>query len=63
MARPWVTQATQHREELIFLVGGEDGGWFVEDQQLGVAIEQLENFNPLLHSDRQVLHLSIRINV
>ena len=57
-----VTQATQHREELVLLVRGEDGGGFVEDQQPGVAIEQLENLNPLLHADGQVLHLRIRIN-
>jgi hypothetical protein len=57
-----VTQSTQNGEELVLLVRGEDGGGFVEDQQPGVAIEQLENLNPLLHSDGQVLHLSVRIN-
>ncbi len=56
------TQAAQHREELVLLVRGEDGGGFVEDQQPGVAIEQLENLDPLLHADGQVLHLRIRIN-
>ncbi len=57
-----VAQATQHREELVLLMRGEDGGGFVEDQQPGVAIEQLENLNPLLHADGQVLHLRVRIN-
>ncbi len=57
-----VTQSTQNCEELILLVRGEDGSGFVENQQPGVAIEQLENLNPLLHSDGQVLHLSIRVD-
>ena len=41
---------------------GKDGSGFVEDEQPGVAIEQLENLNPLLHADGQVLHLRIRVD-
>ena len=57
-----IPQSAQNREELVLFMRGEDGGRFVEDQQPGVAIEQLENLHSLLHADGQVLHLRIGID-
>ena len=60
--RPWSRSPRKTREELVLLVRGEDGGRFVENEQPGVAVEQLEDLNALLHANRQVLHLRIRID-
>ena len=57
-----VSQPAKDGEELVLLMYGQDCCRFVEDQQPGVAIEQLEDFNSLLHPNRQVLHLRMGID-
>ena len=51
-----ISQSAQNGEQLVFFMRGKHGGRFVEDEQPGVAVEQLEDLNPLLHANGQVLH-------
>jgi hypothetical protein len=53
----------QGPEEVLGLLGGEHGGGFVQNQQIGIIDERLEDFHPLLFTGRQLPHLTIRIDV
>ena len=44
----------QHREQGLGLLGGEDGGGLVEDQDAGVLGQDLEDLHPLLLAHRQL---------
>ena len=45
-----------HREELVSLLGGEDGGGLVQDQHIRAPVQGLENLHPLLQAHADVLH-------
>ena len=47
-------EPTQDGEDLFRLLRGEDGGRFVEDEDPGIAVERLEDLDPLLPADGQV---------
>src|SRR5258705_4497813 len=49
------TQLANDREELVDLLRCEDGGRLVEDEQLGAAIEDLEDLDSLLQTEWDVL--------
>ena len=51
---PLVDQRADHIEEVVDLAGGHDGGGLVEDEDLGVALEGLDQLDPLLDADRQL---------
>ena len=51
------------RHQLFDLLGGQDSGGFVENQNLVVPVEHLEDLHPLLHADGDVLHLGIQIHL
>src|SRR5690606_15223113 len=51
---PGVTQPPHHVEETISLLGGEDGGGLVEDEDGRVAVERLEDLYPLQDAHGQV---------
>ena len=55
-------QATDDREQLAGLLWGEDGGRLVEHEDVGVAVEGLEDLDPLLLTDRDVLDPGLRID-
>ncbi len=59
---PLGRQAADDREQLAGLLGREDGGRLVEDEDVGVAVEGLEDLDPLLLPDRDVLDLGLRIH-
>jgi hypothetical protein len=42
--------------------GGEHRGRLVEDQQAGVAVERLEDLDPLLEADREVLDQRVGVD-
>ena len=46
-------EAAQHVEEGVDLAGRQDAGRLVEDENFGVAVEQLEDLDPLLLAHRQ----------
>jgi hypothetical protein len=48
-------QAAQDRLQLGRLLGRQHRGRLVEDQDLGAAVERLQDLHPLLHADRDVL--------
>ncbi len=43
------------REEVVDLLRREHGCRFVEDEEAGVALEHLDDLDPLLDPDREVL--------
>ncbi len=50
-------------EELIDLLGRQHRGRLVEYEELGVAVEHLDDLDPLLNADRQVLDQRRRVDV
>ena len=50
-------------EDLDRLLRREDGGRLVEDQDLGAAIERLQDLDPLLDPDRQVADLGVGVDL
>ena len=52
----------QDREELPCLLRSEDSRWLVENQDVGAAVERLQDLNPLLLSDGDVLDLRVGID-
>ena len=50
------------REQLVGLLRGEHGGRLVEDEQVGVAGQRLDDLDPLLDADRQVLDQRVRVD-
>jgi hypothetical protein len=53
-------ERAQHAEQLLGLLRREHGGRLVEDQDLRAVVERLEDLDPLLLADRQVLDLRRR---
>ncbi len=47
-----VGQPTQDREDLLGLLGRQHGRRLVEDEDPGVAVERLQDLDPLLPADR-----------
>ena len=49
-------------EELVGLARGEDGGRLVQDHDARLAVEGLDDLDPLLDPDRQVLHEGVGVD-
>ena len=58
-----VAHVAQHREELVGLLRGEHGGGLVEDEDLGAAVEQLDDLDRLLLRDGHVVDLLVGVHV
>ena len=58
-----IAQAAKDAEQVVRLGGGQDAGGFVQDQDIGLTIQGLENLDPLLVTDRQVLDQRIGVHV
>ena len=56
-------QAAQDREDLLGLLGREDGGRLVEDEDPRLAVERLEDLDPLLPADRQRADLGVGVDL
>ena len=53
-----------HRgHQLLDLLRGEHRGRFVEDEDLVVAVEHLQDLDALLHTDRDILDLGVKVDV
>jgi hypothetical protein len=50
------------REQLLGLLRGEHGGRLIEDEQVDVPGEGLDDLDPLLRADGQVLHQLVRVD-
>ena len=59
---PFVAETAQHFEERVSLLWRQDGGRFVENENLRAAVERLEDFHALLESDRQLGHDGVERN-
>ena len=55
-------QGAHNFEQLFDFLGGEHGAGLIQDKDIGIAVEQLDNFDPLLDADRQIFDISIRVN-
>ena len=52
---PSATERSEDLEELARLLRRQDGGRLVEDEDVGVAVERLQDLDALLLADRDVL--------
>ena len=43
----------EHAEEVLGLLRGQDGRWLVQHQYPGLAVEGLQDLDPLLFADRE----------
>jgi len=41
-------------EQLFHFLRSQHSGWFIKNKDVGLAVQQLDNFYPLLDADRQV---------
>ena len=62
MDRPPSRSCAHDREQLLGLAGGEHRGRLVQDQHAGVAHQRLDDLDPLLHADGQVLDQGVRVD-
>ncbi len=54
-------QVLQDAEELLALLRREHAGRFVEDEEVGTAVQDLHDLGSLLQSDREVAHAGVGI--
>ena len=60
--RPGVLELPDDAEQVVGLGRGEHRGRLVEDQHGGVPDQRLDDLDPLLDADRQVLHQRVRVD-
>jgi hypothetical protein len=63
MVLPSALSCFEDPEQVIGLGRGQHAGRLVEDQDLGAAVERLQDLDTLLESDRQLLDDGIRIDL
>ena len=56
-------QAAQDAEQLLDLGRGEHGRGLVQDQDAGVAVEHLQDLDPLPLADREAAHRPVEVDV
>ena len=59
---PCVLERAHDLHQLVDLLRREHRGGLVEDQHLGVVGERLDDLDPLLHADREVLDQGVRVD-
>jgi hypothetical protein len=60
---PSSLQDFEDPEEVIGLRRRQHAGRFVQDQDIGAAVERLQDFHPLLQADRKVLDQGVRVDL
>ena len=55
-------KAAHDVHQLVDLLGSQNGGGLVEDEDLVVAIQHLQDLHPLLHTHGDVLHLGVQVH-
>ena len=55
-------QLAHDPEQLIRFLRGEHRGRLIKDEDIRLAVEQLDDLHALLHAHRQVAHVSVRVN-
>ena len=58
-----VAQVAQDAEQMVGLLRRQHAGRLVQDQHLGAAEQRLEDLDPLLEADRQVVHHGVEIDL
>ena len=56
-------EAPEDREDLLGLLGRQDGGRLVEDEDPRVPVERLEDLDALLPADRERADLGVRVDL
>ena len=54
-------QGAHDFEEFVRFLGGQCGRGFIQDQNVRLAVEQFDDLDTLLHADRQIFDVSLRI--
>ena len=62
-AVPFLGETPKDGEDLLGLLGCQHGGWLVEHEDPGIAIEGLEDLDPLLPADGQRSNLCLRVDL
>ena len=60
---PLVTEGPEDAEEVVGLLGGEDGGGLVQDQDLGAPVEGLEDLDALAGAHAEVGHPGVEVHL
>ena len=60
--QPQGDRLTQRVKQRLRFLRGQNGGWLVEDQDAGLAIECLEDFDPLPFPHRKAAHPRIGVD-
>ncbi len=60
---PLLRERAEDLEQLLGLLGGQDGGRLVQDEDVGVPVERLQDLDALLLTDRDVLDPRVRIDL
>ncbi len=55
-------QRAHDDEQLVGLLRGQNGGGLVENQDVGLAVQQLDDFHALLHAHGQILNVAVRVH-
>ncbi len=58
-----VPEAAKDAEQMVRLGRGQDARGFVQDQDVGLAVQRLQDLYPLLVADRQVLDQGIGVHL
>ena len=61
-ALPLLGKLTHGGHQLVDLLGSQHGGRLVKNEDLIVPVEHFQNLYPLLHTDRDILHLGVQIH-
>ena len=59
---PCAVRLRRMADQLGRLLGRQDGGRLVQDQDLGAPVERLQDLDALLHADRDVLDERVRVH-
>ncbi len=62
IAAPCSARLAHDLEQLVGLGGREHGRRLVEDEDVGVAVQRLQDLDPLLRADREVLDQCARVD-
>ena len=60
---PLALEVLENAKQVVGFCRGKHAGGFVKDEDVGAAVQRLEDLNPLLHADADIFDDCIRIDV
>ena len=58
-----IAQAAQYVEQRVGFLGRQQGGGFIEDENIRLAVQQLDDLHPLALADGQLVHQRVRVHL